>query len=144
MLLAFNSSRVAPARGRQARLPSRLVTRGQPGPLAELVGDRLGGPAKVANHFGVNLMRFGAAALAQELAGCLKGPPGAVRQWRVEVDADVDGHAGGTQRGVGEPLGIQCPALAVPGTPENFAKRDRCLPATLVAPISRWWPGTPS
>lgn len=121
-----------PALEVEARPPSRLITGGKPGPLAELVGDGLGWPAKVANHLGVNLMRFGAAAFAQELAGCFEGPPGAVRQWQVEVDADVDDHAGSAQRGVGEhakpapwdiepaqlvgkPLGVQCPALAVPG-----------------------------
>src|SRR4029453_1508844 len=137
--------RGVPALEVEAGPPSRLLTGGKPGPLAELVGDGLGRPAEVADHLGVDLMRFGAAAPAGELAGGLEGPPGAVRQRQVEVEADVDDHAGGAQRGVGEhaepgprdveppqlvgkPLGVQCPALAVPGDPGELREARQALP----------------
>jgi phenylacetate-CoA ligase len=111
-------------------LPGVLPGR-QPAPLPQLVGDGLSRPAEVADHLGPDPVRFGPAPLAQDLARLGEGPPGAVGQRQVQVDADVDDHARGAQRRsaqhaepgarlgkpaklIGQALGVQGPALAVP------------------------------
>ncbi len=145
-----------------------LVPGGQPGPLAELVRGRLGRPAAVAHHLGVQPVRRDPAAVAQHLGRHLERPPRAVpvrlgrRQRQVEVQADVDDHPGRPQRRAlehAEPAARACRTSrarrpAAPRTaPSPRSGRARRRPAgagtapspiTLAWPSCRWWPGTPS
>src|SRR5579859_7198322 len=87
-----------PALEVEARPLRGLLPGRQPGTLAELVGDSLRGPAEVAGYLGPHPARLARDQAAQQLAGVLEGPSGAVGPRQVQVDADVDDHPGRADR----------------------------------------------